>query len=144
MINKASFTNFPNLESKRLVFRQFDSQIDAPLIYELRTNDNVMIYLDSHPHKSIEESQLFIEKNLNCYANNKCLSWVIVDKNTNQSIGDFSFFNINETHSRAEIGYSLLPEYWNKGIMTETLTALIEFGFNTLNLHRQRSVLFFC
>jgi ribosomal-protein-alanine N-acetyltransferase len=38
-------------------------------------------------------------------------------------------------HCRAEIGYSIHPDYWGQGIMTETFKILIEFGFSELKLH---------
>jgi RimJ/RimL family protein N-acetyltransferase len=36
----------------------------------------------------------------------------------------------------AEIGYVLLPEYWNNGYASEILRALFAFGFEKLSLHR--------
>jgi len=136
MINLNYFESFPELDSERLHFRKFDLVKDSHLIYKLRTNHFVMKFLDNFSHKSIEESQEFIKRNLNNYKSKSCTSWVIVHKSTNQAIGDFSFFNINKTHSRAEVGYSLLPEFWNQGLMTETLKTLIDFGFTKLKLHR--------
>lgn len=35
---------------------------------------------------------------------------------------------------RAYLGYDLRHEYWNMGIMTETLGAVIEFTFKTLDI----------
>ena len=37
---------------------------------------------------------------------------------------------------RVDLGYDLMYEYWNKGIMTETLSAVIEFIFKTLDVNR--------
>jgi len=36
----------------------------------------------------------------------------------------------------AEIGYVLLPEYWNNGYASEVLRAYLAFGFGPLSLHR--------
>ena len=38
--------------------------------------------------------------------------------------------------STAEIGYVLLPEYWQNGYASEIVRALLAFGFGTLRLHR--------
>jgi RimJ/RimL family protein N-acetyltransferase len=38
--------------------------------------------------------------------------------------------------STAEVGYVLLPEYWNAGYASEILRALLAFGFEKLSLHR--------
>lgn len=37
---------------------------------------------------------------------------------------------------RADLGYNLGNEYWNMGIMTEALGAVIEFAFETLHVNR--------
>lgn len=37
---------------------------------------------------------------------------------------------------KAEMGYELHPDYWGKGLITEAAAAILDFGFNTLTLHR--------
>lgn len=37
---------------------------------------------------------------------------------------------------RADLGYDLRPEYWNSGIMTEALGAVIDFTFNKIQVNR--------
>lgn len=39
-------------------------------------------------------------------------------------------------YKSAEIWYKILPEYWNQGLTTEAVNLIIEWGFETLNLHR--------
>ena len=134
MINDIHFEKFPQLESERLLFRAFTIK-DAEHIQSIRSNDLVMSYMDSDYHKTIADSEHFILKNLERYQNKTGLFWAIIDKKENQFIGDFAFWNIIRENHRAEIGYSLKPEFWNKGFMTETLKCLIGFGFQELNLH---------
>ena len=38
-------------------------------------------------------------------------------------------------HYRAEIGYMLNPAYQGKGIMSEALSIIIQYGFNNIGLH---------
>ena len=40
------------------------------------------------------------------------------------------------TFKNAEVWYKLLPTYWGQGLTTEALTALLNFGFDRLQLHR--------
>jgi len=48
-----------------------------------------------------------------------------------------SFIEIDQGHrTTAEIGYVLLPAYWNIGFATEILKALLAFGFGKLSMHR--------
>jgi ribosomal-protein-alanine N-acetyltransferase len=134
MINDIHFENFPRLESERLIFREFDLK-DALDIQLIRSDDSVMSYMDSEYHKTIEDSENFISKNIKRYENKIGIFWAIIDKTENKFIGDFAFWNIIRENHRAEIGYTLKPAFWGKGYMTETLNRLIEFGFKDLNLH---------
>lgn len=42
---------------------------------------------------------------------------------------------MDKEHYRAEIGYSLLPDYWSKGYMAEAARCAIDYGFSMLNFH---------
>lgn len=134
MINDIYFENFPQLESERLIFRAFDLK-DALDIQLIRSDDKVMNYMDSEYHKTIKDSENFILKNCDRYKNKSGIFWAIIEKTENKFIGDFAFWNIIRENHRAEIGYTLKPDFWSKGYMTETLTRLIKFGFNDLKLH---------
>ena len=41
---------------------------------------------------------------------------------------------LDQNKNRAEVWYKILPEYWNQGYATNSLEALVRFGFNSLNL----------
>lgn len=63
--------------------------------------------------------------------------FLIFDKETNICTGECGFHTWNKTHARAELFYSLKDDiYKRKGLMTETLSQIMDFGFNHLNLHR--------
>ena len=48
-----------------------------------------------------------------------------------------SFIEIDsDQKTTAEVGYVLLPPYWNMGYASEILRALLAFGFDRLSLHR--------
>jgi ribosomal-protein-alanine N-acetyltransferase len=51
-------------------------------------------------------------------------------------VGTCGFTSFNCSSDSAEVGYVLNPEYWGKGIATEALTKVLEFGFDQLKLHR--------
>ncbi len=52
------------------------------------------------------------------------------------AVGRMGFHTINHTHKWAEVGYWLDAEYQGKGIMTESVKALMNWGFKEYNLHR--------
>ncbi len=43
---------------------------------------------------------------------------------------------ITSAHRRAEIAYWLGVPYWNQGYMTEAASALVEYGFTKMSLHK--------
>jgi ribosomal-protein-serine acetyltransferase len=51
-------------------------------------------------------------------------------------VGSMGFHTIKQEHDWAEIGYWVAKEYEGKGIITACTKAIIEYGFNELNLHR--------
>ncbi|MCV2504066.1 MAG: GNAT family N-acetyltransferase, partial [Neisseriaceae bacterium] len=72
----------------------------------------------------------------------RAIRWGIVLKENNQVIGTCGYHNFQEEHSRAEIGYDLNPDYWQKGYMTEAITAIQKYGFKKLKLHRIEAFIF--
>ena len=51
-------------------------------------------------------------------------------------VGTIGFIWIEREHGCAEIGYSIGRPYWNRGLMTEALHAMLDFGFEKLYLNR--------
>ena len=134
MIAEKYFDEFPHLETERLLLRKLELS-DAKEIYATRSHPVVMRFMDSRVHTNVEDSQKFIQENLDIFAMKNGLFWAILEKKTQNFIGDFAFWKIDRKNSRGEIGYTLKPEFWGKGLMKEAMRALLNFGFQDLNLH---------
>ena len=133
-INDHIFNSFPVLESKRLIFRAYLPE-DAKVQFQIRSNAEVMKYMDTTVHKNETDSLNMINCIDQSFLNKEGINWEIVDRKSNQMIGYFGFRRLIKEHVRAEIGYALLPEFWGKGFMTETAQTLLKFGFNDFGLH---------
>lgn len=134
MINEHVFDHFPFLESERLIFRAFKHE-DAKHILNIRSNPKVMSYMDSASYETLSDAAGFVEGNRKAHMNKTGICWAIIDKTTKDFIGDFSYWKLDRTNHRGEIGYTLKPEFWGKGYMRETMQSLFKFGFEELNLH---------
>ena len=64
------------------------------------------------------------------------LGWSIRLKTNNQFLGELGMSLSTAKYSRAEIHYSLLPSEWGKGYASESVKAIIKWGFEKLKLHR--------
>jgi RimJ/RimL family protein N-acetyltransferase len=87
--------------------------------------------------KTLEDVSEFISKNPSEI--NKPETWfqlVIVEKASNKIIGDLGIHFIDSDNYQSEIGCTLSKTHHGKGIATETLRAIIDYLFRTLNKHR--------
>ena len=58
-------------------------------------------------------------------------------KENDKPIGNVRLFNIHSIHKRAELSLLFYDKNeWSKGYATESVNAVINYGFNTLGLHR--------
>lgn len=130
-----NFTKFPVLETERLILREHDL-VDAEALFAMRSNENVMKYIYRERPKDLLEIKAFITAFNKGFENGDNLAWVIALKeNPNQMIGSVGYWRTDYANHRAEIGYMLHPDYWRKGIVSESLVKTIDFGFENVNLH---------
>lgn len=132
---QTNFSPFPDIKTSRLLLRKMAPDDAAALLF-LRSDDTVMQYIDREKTKSVEEATAFIEKINTSIDNNESIMWAIALQDKPETmIGTICFWNIAAAHYRAEVGYMLHPDFWNKGLMKEALLAVIDFGFNEMKLH---------
>ena len=62
--------------------------------------------------------------------------WAIELSSTQEMIGTCCLFNADATSKHAEIGFGLHRAFWGKGLMTEAARAVVDCGFDLLQLHR--------
>lgn len=70
------------------------------------------------------------------------LYFFLIEKESNQVIGECGFHTWNKKHSRAELFYSLKKdEQKRKGYMTEAVVEVLKFGFEKMQLHRVEALI---
>lgn len=87
------------------------------------------------PHAKNEEFFLnFIKKSLHEYADGKSLVCAMMFKN--EVAGNISFNTINHDLQKVEIGYWLRRDLQGKGIVSKSLSKLINYAFTELNMQK--------
>lgn len=127
--------NLPVLETQRLILRKIDKN-DAHNMFHYGSNTRVSEKVTWETHKTLEDTEAFIEFVLKGYDEKKMALWGIELKDSGQLIGTIDFVAINNKHKNGEIGYVLSPEHWGQGITTEASQRVLEFGFRELGLVR--------
>lgn len=129
------FTEFPTLETKRLVLRKLSID-DLNEILFLRSDENILRFIGKEPAKDLNEAEDFLNRINKGIKENESILWGITLKDqTEKLIGTICYWNIGKQNYRAEIGYVLNPEYWRKGIMKEAIEKVLDYGFNEMKLH---------
>ena len=125
------------IETRRLILREIISE-DVDRIFLLDQNPEVMKYIGVKPVTKIEESVETIQNIRNQYAENGIARWAVIEKESDLLIGwsglKLLTKPLNGFTNVYEFGYRFLPEYWGKGYATESGKAVIEYGFEQMNL----------
>ncbi len=128
------FDQFPVIETARLLLRE-PSPDDAPDLFRLRTDDMVMKYLARIKPKDLDEVALYINTLRSNFAQSLGVNWIISPKESGKAIGTIGFWRIDNANHRAEIGYLLDPLFQGRGIATEAMHAVLQYGFDQLKFH---------
>ena len=132
---EAFYGYMPTLETPRLRLRKL-SMRDAQDIFDYSQDPQVARYVLWEAQTSLSEARSYIRFMLRKYRLGEPASWGIEWKETGRIIGTIGFMWIQRDNAAAEVGYSLSRAYWNRGIMTEALSALLRYGFRSMNLNR--------
>ena len=116
------------LKTRRLLFRPWDES-DAPALFKYASDPDVGPRAGWPPHQSIEESETIIR---DVFSSRH--TWALVLKKTGEPIGCMGYYtywesNIKIGENDAEIGYWIAKPYWNKGLCTEALKAMVKWCF---------------
>ncbi|AJW64925.1 ribosomal-protein-L7/L12-serine acetyltransferase [Elizabethkingia miricola] len=124
---------FPILITNRLLLNQLEDT-DAENVLFLRSNEEVIRYIKREPDQNIQQAYDFIRLIRDRYENKSAINWAIRKKENPELIGGICLWKISADRKTAEVGYDLKPHYHGKGIMSEALVTVIEYGFSTLGL----------
>ena len=135
-----NFHPFKNLETERLLLRRV-SESDAPEIMELRGNPETMRFVPRPLVTTIEQAREHFKMIDDKIVENVGINWAITVKGNPKLIGIIGHYRIQPENYRSEVGYMILPEYNGKGITPEALKAVLEYGFEDMQLHSVEAIL---
>lgn len=127
------------LTTERLLIRALDF-IDENDIFEMDSDPEVHLFINNNPIDSIIQTREFIKEMQNQNKENGVARWAVVCKESHECMGwaGFEFFKtpVNNHVNFYELGYRFKRKHWGKGYATESCKAIIEYGFNQLNINR--------
>ncbi|MCU0423278.1 MAG: GNAT family N-acetyltransferase [Bacteroidia bacterium] len=124
---------YPELKTNRLTLRPVKAS-DQQQVFEGFSHPEVNKYFGI-TYSTFDDTA----EQMNWYAKNAeegtGYSWVVTN-DAGDFMGVFSIYYIHPIHKRAEVGYWLMPDYWNQGIASEALQTLLIHAKTNLKLHR--------
>lgn len=118
----------------RLILRKYSISDDVYMYKNYATDPRVTKFLTWQPYKNIEDVRKFICDIVETYTHNNIYNWAI--QFNSETIGSISITSLDENNHCCEIGYCIGYDYWNKGIVTEAMSAVINFLFTEVGMHR--------
>ena len=132
-------TGTKTIETPRLLLRKFTMEDAEQMFVNWANDDEVTRFLTWPSHGDIETSRSIIRSWMEEYASEKRYEWCIEWKENGQAIGSISVVDLKENIEAVEIGYCIGRAYWQRGIVSEALDALIRFFFDEVGARRIES-----
>jgi len=127
------FTTMFELKTERLCLRLVTTN-DAEAVYNLFSDERIMEPYGMFSLASKEAAITFTEKLIQ-----EEEIVIVYDK---KIIGSLGFVDVNERNKRLEVAYTLLPEYWSHGFMTEALKSICDYVFTHTDFIRIESFVY--
>lgn len=123
------------IETPRLILRPL-TVADAPDVRRLAGTYEVASTTLAVPHPYPEgAAESWIATHPASLARGEFVVFGVMLRETSELTGAIGL-TLALSQCRAEMGYWLGHEYWGRGIATESATAILKYGFETLRLHR--------
>ncbi|CAG7915912.1 unnamed protein product [Penicillium olsonii] len=120
----------PSIESERLLLRPVEDS-DATALFGIRSLPEVAaMNWPKEPFKSIEQTRAWLSTKIFTAGPpdviGRSFNYAIIDKSSPNPQRVIGYLSINQVAPYPEIGYSLHPDSWGKGIATEALQLMLK------------------
>lgn len=141
MAFKDKFKSFQNLTvNDSIILRQVDIEADLESNLSTYRNPEVWKYYGGCTSTNTKMPEDTVKKILSnqirFFEKGTMYVWTIADKDTNTAMGRIHLSNFEANNKIANIGYFLDEKYWNKGIISDCIPSVVDFGFSYLELER--------
>lgn len=128
------------LETDRLILRRFRLD-DAEAMYRNWASDpEVTKFLTWPTHSGVEVSAMVLTDWVQGYEKPNYYQWAIVPKELGEPIGSLAAVGFKDDLAIAHIGYCIGKPWWHQGIMSEALSAVMDYLFDEVGVNRIEAV----
>ena len=139
MAFKGKFKEFQTLNiNDNIILRQAEPDNDCHAFYEIFCDIDAFCYYSGvhGTNHSIEKSWKILSNQIKEFEKASIYSWIISDKKSRKALGRILLSSFEGNNKKANIGYFLGRNSWGKGIISDCIKPVVEFGFSHLELER--------
>src|SRR4030042_4515135 len=134
-MEEKTFKSVPTLETKRLIIRPICLNDIDFMFCHMTSKDVRKLFNKSWPD-NLGGVEKFVKECIEKNEKDQAAEWIIVLRNEKKPIGRIWFCGLLTWCNAVNVGYSLDYDFWGKGITSEALKRVVEFGFDEINLRR--------
>jgi ribosomal-protein-alanine N-acetyltransferase len=127
----------PELSTERLILQEIKPG-DQQFIFEGLSHPDVIPFYGVR-YRTLEATGAQMDWYRQMHDEGTGVAWKMVLKQTGERIGVISVYHYKPEHKKAEIGFWLLPKYWNQGFAVEAVQATKTYWKNVKGLHRMEA-----
>jgi RimJ/RimL family protein N-acetyltransferase len=122
------------LDNSKIILRAIELD-DSELIRKWRFDSDSYDYFFEFIPVSHVQNEMWLK---NVLLRNDEVNFIIEERSTKTSIGMISLLNIDPRNQKCEMGRVLIgaPDFRGRGLGKESITLLIEYAFNHLNMQK--------
>lgn len=124
------------IETERLILRKFKYTDDEDMLKYWISDPEIQLLYCEPVYDTKQKVKELLDKYISSYEKNDYYRWAVILKETNECIGQIAYFLVDSKNHFAEIEYCIGSLFQRKGFATEAAKAVIQYGFNKINLHK--------
>ncbi|MDD5934798.1 MAG: GNAT family protein [Clostridiales bacterium] len=124
------------ITTERLILRRFEYSDDEAMLKYWIADVKIQSMYSEPVYTTKEEVKALLDKYISSYEREDYYRWAIIDKESQQCIGQIAYFLVDCKNNFAEIEYCIGSAFQRRGLATEATKAVIAYGFDKMNLHK--------
>ncbi len=124
------------IETERLILRRFEYSDNETMLKNWIADEKIQSLYSEPVYTTKEEVKQLLDKYIHSYEKDDYYRWAIIEKDTDECIGQIAYFLVDSKNHFAEIEYCIGADFQCRGYATEAAKAVIAYGFNKINLNK--------
>lgn len=124
------------IKTERLILRRFSIEDTECAFKYWASNERVQSLYGEPVYDTLAKTRELILGYISSYGRVNNYRWAIVLKETNECVGQVAYFLVDDKNHFGELEYCIGEAFQRRGLTTEAVKAVIDFGFNNINFNK--------